>query len=295
MKKRFFFSACLILAAAIQAAAQSTYVPGAPKVLLMVREEIKAGMMPAHTTEANNVVHVWAKAKSPHYRLAMVPVAGNENEVTYLWPFDSLASLEKSIKDLDTIATVTHKADFDRVRPPGDDYHVSQRDMIAVLREDLSYKPTADIPNMRYMRLQTIRVKPGHVREFETGRKMIKTAHEKANIDENMAVYQVVGGAMSNTYLMFIPWKSLEGAGTLPHGKTYQDAMGADNWDKLDKIDNDAIVFGAVDIYAFAPQISYVGPQIVAAAPDFWTLKRTAPEITTAAAKKPRTTVAKKQ
>lgn len=274
----------------------SGQTPQAPKVLLIVREEIKTGMMPAHSTEASNVVRIWSKARSPHHRLAMVPIAGNENEVTYIWPFDSFATLEKSIKDLETIATVSHKADFDKVRPPGDDYHSSQRDSIAVLREDLSYRPSADIAQMRFMRVQTVRVKAGHVRDFENGRKMIKAAHEKANVDENMAVFQVVGGAQAGTYLVFIPWKTLDGLGTIPHGKVYRDAMGDSNWDKLDKIDNDAIVFGAVDIYAFSPQLSYVSPQMVAASPDFWTLKPNALAVATPVRKKSATrAVAKKQ
>lgn len=295
MKKCLFFllTPCLFLSTSLQAVAQTAAPP--PKVLLIVREEIKTGMMPAHSAEANNVVRVWAKAKSPYYRLAMIPVAGNENEVTYIWPFDSFASLEKSVSDLDTIATVTHKADFDKVRPPGEDYHSSQRDSIAVLREDLSYRPAADIAKMRFMRMQTVRVKPGHVRDFENGRKMIKAAHEKANVDENMAVYQLVGGAQAGTYVMFIPWKSLDGLGTIPHGKVYMDAMGENNWDKLDKIDSDSIVFSSTEIYAFNPQLSYTSPQFVAAEPGFWTLK---PMTATAAAAPKRTgakTVARRQ
>jgi len=268
-------ASCLTLLASFHAVAQSA--PPAPKILLIVREEIKPGMMPAHSEEANNVVQIYAKAKSPHYRLAMAPVAGNENEVMYLWPFDSYAALERSGKDLDTIANVTHKADFDKVRPPGDDYHSAQRDSIAVLREDLSYRPSADFPNMRYMRVQTIRVKPGHSREFENSRKMIKSAHEKARIDENMAVYELMGGAQAGTYLVFVPWKSLSEMESLPHGKTYRDAMGDDNLDKLNKIDNDSVVFNAVDIYMFRPQLSYMAPRFVAADPAFWTLKPMTP------------------
>lgn len=271
MKKYGFvlFGLNLLLAATLSVFSQSA----PPKVLLIVREEIKPGMMPAHSMEANNVVRIYAKARSPHYRLAMTPVAGNENEVTYFWGFDSFAAMERSNKDLDTIATVTHKADFDKIRPPGDDYHVAQRDSIAVLREDLSYGAPMDIAQMRYMRVQTMRVKSGHQREFENGRKMVKAAHEKARIDENMAVYQVVGGAQSGTYIVLIPWKSLDGLGTIPHGKAYQDAMGENNFDKLDKISNDSIVFEAVDIYAFNPQLSYVSERAIASDPAFWTLR----------------------
>ena len=227
MKQSLFFSlvVCLLCAGLFHVAAQ---VPAPPKVLLIVREEIKPGMMPAHSREANNVVQIYSKANSPYHRLAMTPVAGNENEVMYFWGFPSFAEMEKSNSVLDTISNVTFKADFDRVRPPGEDYHSSQRDIIAVLREDMSYNMNTDISKMRYMRVQTIRVKPGHAREWEESRRMSRAAHEKAKVDETMVVYQVAGGAQSGTYLVMIPWATLDGIATIPHGKSYMEALGED-------------------------------------------------------------------
>jgi hypothetical protein len=49
--------------------------------------------------------------------------------------------------------------------------------------------------------------------------------------------------------------------------------MGNDNMDKLDKIENNSIMSETVDVYAFAPQLSYMSEQMVAADPAFWTLK----------------------
>jgi hypothetical protein len=185
---------------------------------------------------------------------------------------------------------VTYKADFDRISMAnkGEDLHTSQRDAIAVLRPDLSYNPNADITKMRYMRVETVRLKPGTNRDWEDGRRILKAAHEKAKIDENMAVYQVVGGMLNNTYLVFIPWKSLEGLGTLPHGKDYWDAMGEDNRKKMEKINSEAIIFNDLAIYAFNPQLSYVSTQFVASDP-FWTFKAmgTAPQTAATAVKKP--------
>ena len=271
MKKYLFFllASCLLISTSIPAFAQA---PLPPKILLIVREDIKTGMMGPHAIEANNVSQIYAKAKSPWHRLAMTPVAGNENEVTYFWGFDSFADMEKSNKDLDGIG-VTYKADFDRNRHEGDDYHSSQRDSIAVLREDLSYNPGVDIAKMRYMRMQTIRVKPGHGREFEEGRKMANAVHVKAKIDEHMAVYQIMGGAQNGTYLVIIPWASLEGMATIPHGKNYWDAMGDDNREKTEKIESEAVVFTSTDVYAFAPHLSYASERMIASDPGFWTLK----------------------
>ena len=293
MKQRIFFSlaVCLFSACLLPAVAQ---MPAPPKVLLIVREEIKPGMMPAHSREANNVVRIYSRANSPYHRLAMVPIAGNENEVMYFWGFDTFSDLEKSNSYLDTMANVTYKADFDRVRPPGDDYHSSQRDIIAVLRDDLSYNMNTDIRKMRYMRVQTVRVKPGHQREWEESRRMTRAAHEKAKVDETMVVYQVAGGAQGGTYLVMIPWATLDGIGTIPHGRSYMEALGEDRRDKIEKIENDSIVFSSTDIYAFNPQLSYVSKAWASADPAFWSLKPMAAETAASPARRAGPRMAKK-
>ena len=60
---------------------------------------------------------------------------------------------------------------------------------------------------------------------------------------------------------------------TIPHGKNYLDAMGEDNREKTEKIESDTVVFTSTDVYGFAPQLSYMSEQAVAADPAFWTLK----------------------
>ena len=278
MKKKIVFlllAVCICLSTGVKAAAQNQ----PPAVLQIVREDIKTGMMEAHTREANSTVRIWAKAKSPHQRLAMVPIAGNENEVTYLWPFPSFSAYEKAQKDLDQIGE-TFKADFDRTRHSGEDYHSGQRDMLCRLRADLSYNlPAGDRARMRFMRVETIRVKPGHITEFEEQRKIVNAAHVKARVDEHMAVYQVVGGAQAGTFIVLVPWTSMNDANLLPHGKAYLDALGDEGAKKVARIANDVILVDDITIYALNPQLSYLLPATVASDPDYWTLKPLAPVV----------------
>jgi hypothetical protein len=269
----FVFTLGLIVSMGAPATAQQPNA-GPPPVLQIVREDIKTGMMEAHSREANATVRIWAKAKSPHHRLALVPVAGNENEVMYFWGFDSMAAFGKAKQDLDKIGE-TYKADFARTRHAGEDYHLAQRDMVARLRPDLSYNGAADIAHSRFMRVETIRVRPGHANEFEEARRIMSAAHEKAKVDEHMAVYQVMGGAQSGTYIVLIPWTSLaeaDGVQPLPHGKAYQDALGGGE-KKIASLSSDSIAFNDVSIYAFNPQLSYVFKEWVDADPGYWTLK----------------------
>jgi hypothetical protein len=239
----------------------------------MVREEIKTGKVGPHAIEANGTVQIWAKAKSPNHRLAMVPIAGNTNEVLYVWPFNSFGDLEKATANLNKIGD-THSVDFDRLSAlnKGDDYHSSQRDMIATFRDDLSYGAQHDIRQMRYVRTQFIRIKPGTARDWEESRKILKAAHEKAKINESMLVYQITGGMQSGTYIVFIPWKSLEEMASIPHGKEYWDGMGEDNRKKMDRLSSESVLFDDLVIYAFDPQLSYAPAEFAAADP-FWKFK----------------------
>ena len=72
------FAFCVFVSTAVQASAQAP--AGPPAVFQIVREDIKTGMMEPHSREANATVRIWAKAKSPHHRLALVPVAGTKTK-----------------------------------------------------------------------------------------------------------------------------------------------------------------------------------------------------------------------
>ena len=106
----------------------------------------------------------------------------------------------------------------------------------------------------------------------------MNAAHEKAKVDENMAVYQVMGGAQSGTYIVLIPWRSMaeaDGVQPQPHGKAYQDALGESGTKKMASLASDSIVFNDVNIYAFNPELSYVVKEWVDADPGYWTHETT--------------------
>src|SRR6185436_15553121 len=99
MKKSLLFVAVtLLISAGSQVFAQTPATPGPPKVLQIVREEIKPGMMAAHTTHSASFANIFRALATPNHRIALVPVAGNENEVVYITGADSFAELENILK-----------------------------------------------------------------------------------------------------------------------------------------------------------------------------------------------------
>jgi hypothetical protein len=250
-------------------AAQTPNTP--PKVVLIEREEIKAGRMDAHQKLANGYVQAFGDAKGKSHWLGMVAVSGNENEALFVTAFESYAAVEK-VRESEKMMTGATRLAVGKLDRQAADLHVSQRQIIAEYREDLSYKPGVNIAEMRYFEITTTRVRPGYERAFEEARKIVKTAHEKANVNEHFAIYEVASGSSGTTYLTFVPIKSLAEWDVEVHTKAYQEVLGDDNRQRIDKTRAEGIMSVDTALYAFDPKMSYAPPEFAKADP-FWSVK----------------------
>jgi hypothetical protein len=278
---------CLLLAAVSITNAQQQAPSGPPRVLQISHEEIKPDKGPAHEQQAKHYVQLLAKANSPYYRLALLPVTGEENEVLYLWGFDSYAQAEKFGKDSEKWATETLKADFDQLQRESEGLHASVRNLLASHREDLSFHPTHEsVSQARYFQTVTFRVRPGHEADFAEAVKIVRAAYEKLNVEVHWLTYQVSSGAPSPTFLVFIPRKSFEELDEgLARSKAFQEAEGQENVKRLERIAAEAYVNVESGLYRLAPKISYVSKEFAASNPDFWTPKAEAVESASTAKK----------
>ncbi len=271
--KRIVFLILAVCASGSNVPSSAAQTPNAPpKVVLIEREEIKAGRMDAHQKLANGYVQAFANAKGKTHWLGMAAVAGNENEALFITAYESYAAVEKDRAESEKMMTGATKLAVDKLDRQGADLHVSQRQIIAEYREDLSYKPSVNIPEMRYFEITTTRVRPGHERAFEEARKIVKAAHEKASVNEHFAIYEVASGASGTTYLTFVPIKSLAEWDVEVHTKAYQEALGDDNRQRIDKMRAEGVMSVDTALYAFDPKMSYAPPEFAKADP-FWSVK----------------------
>jgi len=286
MKKNFLFlsTLCLLLSGFTQTQAQTPNSP--PPVLVIEREDIKPGKMETHTREARAYVEVMHKANArvsngmQEGRIAMTPVAGNQNEVMYVRAYMSFKEMESKQKENDKLATGVLKADFDNLNDG--ELHASQRTIIASFRPDYSYNPgKTDIRQARYMAVTTTRIKPGHADEYWRGvREIINTARTKAQFPGSFAVYQVRAGTLDGIYLIFRLMKSMDELDFSLNA--VREAMGKDGREDMDKISDRSVMFSETSYYAINPGLSIVGPDFIAADPAFWNQKPPAPTTITA-------------
>jgi len=262
-------SACFVTG--FQAVAQEA--AGLPKVLRIYREEIKQGKDAAHEKTEANFARMAAKHKVPNY-LGCNVVAG-PSEAWYFEAHDSFKSIQAADDMRATNAAM--KTDMAMADSMDGELRVNASSMIAVLRNDLSYRGSQfaqDLPKMRYFTMTIARIRPFTDMRFAELGKQVIGAYEKGNIEVPTAVYQVISGGPMGTYLFFQPMKSLETMDSMPaRSAAMVQAMGMDKMAALYKDAGEVFTGTQAFLLQLNPKMSYVSKEIAAQDPDFWTPK----------------------
>jgi hypothetical protein len=278
-KSLLFLVAVTLLSAFAQVFGQtpSATSGGPPKAVLIVREDIKPGMMPAHNKHSASYANLFRKLQTPNYRIALLPVAGSENEVIYLNPLESFAQLQGTNEATDQkMANLTGsmKEESDRLDKEAPVLHAGMRDMLGVLRPELGFGSPVDVSKMRFFSVTTVRVRPGHDAQYnEYVQKMVNIARQKAKVDNlHVASFQIISGAPAGTYMNFRPMRSLAEMDE-NIGMKVRAAMSDDTKKDADKAVSDAIMSSETSTYWINPNMSYVPSQMASGDPAFWNPK----------------------
>ena len=276
-KSLLLFVVVLFAAAVAPVVGQERPATDPPKVLYIVKEDIKPGMMDAHSKHSASFANIFRTLDTPNHRIAMVPVAGSENEVLYVTGVGSFKELEDILnatdKQMSGVSGPT-KAELERLGKEASLLHAGMRDMFGVFRPELSFNPGVDIRTMRFFAITTTRIRPGHDAQYaEYVQKMINVARQKAKVDSlHIAAFQIISGAPGGTYMFFRPLKSLAELDEQITMKV-RAAMSDDMKKDADKAAADAIMSSETSTYWLTPGMSYVDKSFTAGDPTFWNPK----------------------
>jgi hypothetical protein len=269
MKYVASFCCPIALGVSLVAVTSAQQGPGPRKVMQIIREEIKAARSTAHGRAEQAYVRAFRAAKAPVYYVGLRSVTG-PTEAWFLSSYDSYAALEEE-NDM-----VAKNPSLSRALETADDqdapFRTNTRTIVAELQDELSYRMRPSVQDMRYIHVTTIRVRPGWGTAFEDVRKLAKAAHEKANVDEHWAIYHVVSGMSTGTYLMLQGSMSLKEEDTDAHTQAYRDAMGDDGRAKAQQFQRDGVLGTETALFEISPQMSNVPDEWLKARPDFWKL-----------------------
>jgi hypothetical protein len=243
----------------------------APKVLVIVREDVKPGKGGSlHVKAEEQFVRAFKKAKSENYIAATTTTGGSS--AFFFSAYDSFAAWEKDTQTVDKNAG----ADIDLASQRDGELLTASHTMTATLRSDLSYLKDHPLKGLRYFVMYTVRVRPGHEDEFVEARKRARAAHEQASLADGFSVYQVNSGAPAGTFIFFVPMNSLAEMDefvTIHNGKAYQDALGEDGQKALREFDRNGQLGAESILISLSPKMSYAPKAFVDADPGFWTPK----------------------
>ncbi len=273
MKSKFalFVAAAVCAGLATSATAQEAML-SAPKVLVIAREVVKTGQAAPHEKWEAGWPRAFGKANWPVHYLAASATTG-ESRVLFMTGYESLAAWEQDQVNISKNAALSAALAMLSEKDGG--YLTENKTAAFVYQPELSYKADLPLAGLRGFMVTSIHVKPGHGKHFEEVRKMVRAAHEKANLDEHYSVYQVRAGAPAGTYLIFIPIKSLAEADNAEalHGKAYQDAMGDDGRKAQMEFQSVGVESAETQFFAFSPKMSYVSKEWIDSDKDFWSPK----------------------
>jgi hypothetical protein len=194
------------------------------------------------------------------------------SEAWFMTGYESFGAWQKDRENLDRNEALRNE---DGRLVQGDaEFLSASRSIVAAYREDLSYTLPVQLPRMRYFRVVTFRVRPGHDSDFMEATKVVRAGYEKANIETGFETYQIVSGMPTPTYLVLVPMRSLDEIdASMMKARKVQEAEGEDNQKKMAKLAADGYLSIESNLYVLDPQISYPSKDFIAADPEFWNPK----------------------
>lgn len=247
---------------------------GPPRLLQIFREQVKPGKGSAHEKVEAGWPRAFAKAKWPTHYLAMTTMTGPP-EAWFLSGYESFATWGKDQQNVEQSPALLRE--LERLSAQDGELLSGVRSVVALYREDLSYRPNIKVGEMRYFMVTALTLRPGYDSAFAESRKLVNAGHQKAGMDEHFAMYQVVSGMPGPTYLVFLPMKSLEEVDVAQesHKKPYQDALGGEGRRQVREFARAGILNVESTLFALSPRMSYPSKEVIEADPAFWSPKGT--------------------
>ena len=260
------FAAGLLLSGASLIQAQS---PEPPHLLRIFREDIKSGKGSAHEKVESAYARAFSKSGYPGY-LALDGTTGT-SQAWFLESHDSYESMEKAMQvaQKEPLKTTLSQLDVQ-----DGELRTGERGMIATYQKDLSYLPVpSNLAKARFVNINMIRVRPGHVADFAEMRKLVNAAFEKSESKLRRVVYSVNSGMPAGTYLVLSAMDSLKAMDPPAVAMSMAVAFGADNMAKYNKLQADTIMSSEFTLFAINPKMSNPPKEFIAADPGFWAPK----------------------
>lgn len=246
-----------------------------PKVIIIQREFLKPGKAGSlHEKSEAAFVRAMQDAKWPQHYFALNSMSG-PSRALFILAYKSFADAEK-----DNTAMAHNKMlseAFDRASIADGDLLSGYDSSAWTYDEDTSLHASVKIEQMRYMEMTVIKVKPGHIHEWNELAKMYKDGFDNIPTAHWATFDNQYGRDLGDTFLIVSPMASLsEVDQEQVDGKAFRKAMGPDGLKKLGELSADCIESIETNLFEISPKMSYPPADWADKNPDFWKQKEVA-------------------
>jgi hypothetical protein len=278
---RFVF--CLLLAASfLPGRAQQAQSAIPPAVLQIYRDQVKPSRMAEYSRIEGEAAQACAHASTWPY-LTIQSITGPQ-EVWFISGFDSYAAMERSAEPFARNAALS--AELNRLLEAKANLVADPRAVYAHYRDELSGGLGLIQPGARFFTVTMVTVRPGHERDFEDIHRTLKSARQKAGVEDNRVLYQVVSGMARNIYLIFSAHHSLQNAGVAldPAVDDYSTDVDDSTRNRLDDYTRISVQTSETWVFSVSPAMSNPAGEWIVDDPEFW---KSSPPLQRQAPKKP--------
>jgi hypothetical protein len=213
--------------------------------------------------------------------LTMETVYGTENRVTFVSTRHNYGEIETAQGTfMNAVQKAYGKPGTDKLFQDLSQCVAKERQEIRRRRWDLGSNAPSDpaafakiIADSRWLRTTIVHVRPGQVANFEALAKEVKAARDKSSSKATVLVSQAVAGQEGTVFYFTTLQSSLGGFDAIP---AFAQMLGEEGYTKFLKASAETVSETETVLNHFLPDLSNAPPQVVAAAPDFWTPKAAA-------------------
>lgn len=215
------------------------------------------------------------------YWIAGTPITGDSDRVTFVTFHDNLASLEKTITAFEKVeqAITLKNASF---ATQAAEAEAGSRWALAEYSKELSYRADmVPMANTTWWASSLFNLKPGCEYEFADVVKQVTDLHKKAGDNEHWTAYEIRAGYPEPSVLFVTTLRSLADLDQEPPAAAKELFESAPMRQMFQRIGKECIAHIESTYSRVDPKLSRVPQSLIAANPDFWTIKEEAPVVAT--------------
>ena len=210
--------------------------------------------------------------------LALSTEYGENNTVTFVSVRDGYAGIDQGADAfMGALNKALGPAEGKKAMQDFNSMIVSSHSELRKRRPDLSMNYPSDpaewakfVGQSRWVRINTVHVKPGRSVDYEAQIKRIKEAFEKSPQKLTLAVSQGMEGTSGPVYYIAAYGKSLSSFDERP---ALKEVLGDEAFQTYLKTTSELVVDSRSELLRYVPELSNAPKAVAAAAPDFWTPK----------------------